>query len=69
MTQSEVFEFLNENKGEFFTARRISENMKIGSVSSIRRNLEKLRRHGEIESKYTGGNNFTYTILPKKEEV
>lgn len=69
MTQSEIFEFLNKNKGKFFTAKEIAPNMEIGSVSSIRRNLEKLRRHGEIETKFTGGNNFHYAILEKKEEV
>jgi|AntAceMinimDraft_18_1070375.scaffolds.fasta_scaffold18123_7 hypothetical protein len=47
MGQSEVFDFLQKNKGEWFTCRQVSEGINI-PIGSVTMSLKKLRRRIDI---------------------
>ena len=48
MSQREVQIFLEKNKGEWFTAKQISEKIGI-TLGSCQNNIKRLRKHGIIE--------------------
>ena len=60
ISQSEVYEFLKQNKGKWYTAKQLAEELKL-SVNCLRTNLMKLRKTGWIEFK-----DFGYTPKPFK---
>ncbi len=61
MGQQEVYQFLKEHPGEWFTSRVISERVNI-SKGAVTESLRKLRENGEIGYKGTGrrGNEYQY---------
>lgn len=66
MGQWEVFGFLKENKGKWFTTRQICEQMGV-SVGSVMGNVRKVREAGLIEFKtQTGGPNEIFIYRFKK---
>ena len=50
MGQWDVYGFLKKNKGEWFTAKQISEHLGVSS-SSVVTGAKKLRKTGLVESK------------------
>ena len=62
MGQQEVYDFLSQNKGEWYTSRQISEHLGV-SIGSITMSLKKLRKTNLIEYKNTGKRNtYMYKV-------
>jgi len=62
MGQQEVFDFLNNNKGKWFTSRDISEKLEV-SIGSVTMSLKKLRKTNLIKFKNTGRRNtYMYKV-------
>jgi len=62
MGQQEVYEFLEENKGKWFTSKEISKILGI-SIGSVTMSLKKLRKSGMVKYKVTGKKNtYIYTV-------
>jgi len=60
MGQQEVYNFLKENKGKWFTSKQISENINV-SIGSVTMSLKKLRKSQLVKYKNTGKRNeFKY---------
>ena len=61
MGQQEVYQFLKEHPGEWFTSRVISERLSI-SIGAIAESLRKMRENDEIECRGTGcrGKGYQY---------
>ncbi len=67
MGQQEVYDFLKNNKGKWFTSRQISEALGI-SIGSVTMSLKKLRKSGIIDFKSTGKKNtFIYRFKEYRE--
>jgi len=64
MGQQEVYNFLNDNKGKWFTSREISEALNV-SIGSVTMSLKKLRKTNLIKHKNTGKRN-TYIYKVEK---
>jgi hypothetical protein len=63
--QQEVYDFLTQHKGKWFTSRDISEQLKV-SIGSVTMSLKKLRKTNLIKYKNTGiRNTFIYTVEPE----
>ena len=63
MGQQEVYDFLKENEGEWFTSREISEKLEI-SIGSVTMSLKKLRKSKLLDYENTGKRNmFKYRFL------
>ena len=60
MGQQEVFNFLQENKGKWFTSKKIASHLDV-SLGSVTNNLKKLRKTEKtiIEFKHEG-NKYLY---------
>jgi DNA-binding transcriptional regulator GbsR (MarR family) len=56
MGQQEVYNFLRENKGEWFTSKQISHETGV-SIGSVTMSLKKLRKSQLIKYKNTGKRN------------
>lgn len=62
MGQQEVYDFLCENKNDWFTSRQISDALEV-SIGSVTMSLKKLRKTNMIKYKMTGKRNaYLYTI-------
>ncbi len=62
MGQQEVYSFLKENKGKWFTSREIAKQLNI-SIGSVTMSLKKLRKANIIKFKNTGiRNTYKYKI-------
>jgi DNA-binding transcriptional regulator GbsR (MarR family) len=62
MGQQEVFAFLRDSKGKWFTSRDIAEALNI-SIGSVTMSLKKLRKANIIKFKNTGvRNTYKYKI-------
>ena len=62
MGQQEVYTFLLENEGNWFTSREISDKLGV-SIGSVTMSLKKLRKTNIIKYKNTGKRNtFKYKI-------
>ena len=62
MGQQEVYAFLRDNKGKWFTSRDIALDLKI-SIGSVTMSLKKLRKANIIKFKNTGvRNTYKYKI-------
>jgi len=62
MGQQEVFAFLQNNKGKWFTSRDIAEALDI-SIGSVTMSLKKLRKANIIKFKNTGvRNTYKYKL-------
>jgi len=62
MGQQEVYSFLMDNKGKWFTSREIAEQLVI-SIGSVTMSLKKLRKANIIKFKNTGiRNTYKYKI-------
>jgi DNA-binding MarR family transcriptional regulator len=62
MGQHEVFEFLQKNKGKWFTSRDIAKALDI-SIGSVTMSLKKLRKANIIKFKNTGvRNTYVYKL-------
>ena len=62
MGQQEVYAFLRDNKGKWFTSRDITLDLKI-SIGSVTMSLKKLRKANIIKFKNTGvRNTYKYKI-------
>ena len=60
MGQQEVFQFLKEHKGKWFTSKDIASNLNV-SVGSVTNNLKKLRRtEAEVLNYKMDGNRYLY---------
>jgi len=60
MGQQEVFNFLKNNKGKWYTSRDISDELDV-SLGSVTNNLKKLRKTEKDVLKYrVEGNRFYY---------
>ena len=61
MGQQEVYRFLQDHPGEWFTSRVISDNLRI-SIGAIAESLRKMRVNDEIEHRGTGcrGKGYQY---------
>ena len=60
MGQQEVFSFLKENKGKWFTSKDISSMLKV-SIGSVTNNLKKLRKTEKDKLKFKlVGNKYYY---------
>ena len=57
MGQQEVYDFLKENEGEWFTSREISEKLAI-SIGSVTMSLKKLRKSKLLDYENTGKRNM-----------
>ena len=56
MGQQEVYDFLKENKHEWFTSKEITKQLNI-SLGSVTMSLKKLRQSGILHHKFTGERN------------
>ncbi len=65
MGQQEVYDFLNEKKGDWFTSKQISDALDI-SIGSITACLKKLRKTDTISYEMTGNRN-EYRYAAKEE--
>jgi len=62
MGQQEVYSFLKDNKGKWFTSREIAEKLDI-SIGSVTMSLKKLRKTNIIKFKNTGiRNTYKYKL-------
>lgn len=62
MGQQEIYDFLKNNKGHWFTSRILSKRLGI-SIGSVTMSLKKLRKTNIIEFKKAGPRNtFEYRI-------
>jgi len=62
MGQQEVYSFLKDNKGKWFTSRDIAETLNI-SIGSVTMSLKKLRKTNIIKFKNTGiRNTYKYKL-------
>lgn len=62
MGQQEVYEFLAENSGEWYSSRNISDELGV-SIGSVTMSLKKLRDTDMIEYKEVGKRNtYHYTV-------
>ncbi len=62
MGQQEVYEFLTEHQGDWFTSREIADALGI-SIGSVTMSLKKLRKTNIIKYKNSGPRNtFTYAV-------
>ena len=62
MGQQEVYEFLAENSGEWYSSRNISDELGVSS-GSVTMSLKKLRDTDMIEYKEVGKRNtYHYTV-------
>ena len=62
MGQQEVYEFLVENSGEWYSSRNISDELGV-SIGSVTMSLKKLRDTDMIEYKEVGKRNtYHYTV-------
>ena len=62
MGQQEIYDFLKQHKGEWFTSKEISEMLKI-SIGSVTMSLKKLRKTNMIKFKNSGKRNtYKYTV-------
>ena len=62
MGQQEVYDFLSNNKGKWFTSREISEQLGV-SIGSVTMSLKKLRKTNLIKYKNTGKRNtYMYKV-------
>jgi DNA-binding transcriptional regulator GbsR (MarR family) len=62
MGQQEVYAFLRDNKGKWFTSREIAEALNI-SIGSVTMSLKKLRKANIIKFKNTGvRNTYKYRL-------
>lgn len=69
MGQQEVFSFLEENKGQWYTSRDISEQLDV-SIGSVTMSLKKLRNTNMINYKNSGKRNtFQYCVEAEDSEV
>ncbi len=63
--QQEVYDFLTQHKGKWFTSRDISEQLRV-SIGSVTMSLKKLRKTNLLKYKNTGvRNTFIYTVEPE----
>lgn len=63
--QQEVYDFLTQHKGKWFTSRDISEQLNV-SIGSVTMSLKKLRKTNLIKYRNTGvRNTFIYTVEPE----
>ncbi len=63
--QQEVYDFLTQHKGTWFTSRDISEQLNV-SIGSVTMSLKKLRKTNLIKYRNTGvRNTFIYTVEPE----
>lgn len=65
MGQQEVYEFLKNNPGKWFTSREISENLNV-SIGSVTMNLKKLRKSKLITFRNTGKKNMFQYMFGSK---
>lgn len=65
MGQQEVYEFLADNPGEWYSSRNISEELGV-SIGSVTMSLKKLRDTDMIEYKEVGKRN-TYHYMVAEE--
>ncbi|MFC1649037.1 winged helix-turn-helix transcriptional regulator [Nanoarchaeota archaeon] len=62
MGQQEVYDFLSNKKGKWFTSREISEELGV-SIGSVTMSLKKLRKTNLIKYKNTGKRNtYMYRV-------
>jgi Mn-dependent DtxR family transcriptional regulator len=66
MGQQEVYEFLAENSGEWYSSRNISDELGV-SIGSATMSLKKLRDTDMIEYKEVGKRN-TYHYMVREDE-
>lgn len=66
MGQQEVYEFLAENSGEWYSSRNISDELGV-SIGSVTMSLKKLRDTDMIEYKEVGKRN-TYHYMVREDE-
>lgn len=60
MGQQEVYNFLKDNKGRWYTSKDISGNIRV-SIGSVTMSLKKLRKSTMVKFKNTGKRNeFKY---------
>ena len=64
MGQQEVYSFLNENKGKWFTSKDIAQGLKV-SLGSVTNNLKKLRKTEKDILKYKLVGNKYYYMFKK----
>jgi Mn-dependent DtxR family transcriptional regulator len=57
MGQQEVYDFLKDSEGKWFTSREISEELKI-SIGSVTMSLKKLRKSKLLDFQNTGKRNM-----------
>lgn len=57
MGQQEVYDFLKDQKGRWFTSREISEELAI-SIGSVTMSLKKLRKSKLVDYQNTGKRNM-----------
>jgi DNA-binding transcriptional regulator GbsR (MarR family) len=62
MGQQEVYNFLKDNKGKWFTSKQISEATKV-SIGSVTMSLKKLRKSQMIKYKNSGKRNEFYYMF------
>jgi DNA-binding MarR family transcriptional regulator len=66
MGQQEVYDYLRDNPGRWYTSRQIADALTI-SIGSVTMSLKKLRKTNIIEFKSTGSRNtFKYSITKTK---
>ena len=69
MGQQEVFSFLEDNSGKWFTSRDISEQLDV-SIGSVTMSSKKLRNTNMIRYKNSGKRNtFQYCVDAEETEV
>lgn len=69
MGQQEVYDYLVEHAGKWYTSREIAEALDI-SIGSVTMSLKKLRKTNIITYQNTGmRNTFKYSIQRKKKVV
>lgn len=59
MGQQEVFNFLKDNKGKWYTSKEISNHTQV-SIGSVTMSLKKLRKSQMIKYKNSGKRNEYY---------
>ena len=60
MGQQEVYNFLKDNKGKWYTSKQISENINV-SIGSVTMSVKKLRKSQLVKYRNTGKRNeFQY---------
>ena len=68
ISQADVQEFLQKNKGRWFTTRGIAEALGINENSSSS-NIRRLRMHGLIERRVNTNNSKIVEYSHKKQEA